>query len=345
MSGWSNTIKSAPNVRTSTSQRPRNRSFPWCRRPNGFSDNPKWRAAMVLSGLSLSTVLAFVNRLEELGNDAANRGDIRGSVVGFKSQDFAAALDITAEEAGRLFAALEHPDIGWLADGMIADFNDRNPDIDDPTAAERKRRERTRTKIMRKLGELARIGQITGGERTEIENSLRGLDHQQLVELMMDLEAGSVRATVTRDGRMSQRDIVPQQSNPIPIPPTVKTEAPNVTRDNVTITLDQNRDYREALKLPTLSSASVEPVGLAVEEERLRAVVRPDPSMWLLQEGAKLIMDRMGEPYERAVSRLSAWSAQVDNSAVLAGILRGAENRTGHGFHVEVTDQIRRQAH
>jgi hypothetical protein len=295
---------------------------------------------MVLSGLSLSTVLAFVNRLEELGNDAANRGDIRGSVVGFKSQDFGAALDITPEEAGRLFAALEHPDIGWLADGMIADFNDRNPDIDDPTAAERKRRERTRTKIMRKLGDLARIGQITSGERAEIENNLRGHDHQQLVELMMGLEARSVRLTVTRDARMSQRDSVTQLSSP-----SVKTEAPNVPCDNVTVTRDQNRDYRLAESAARLTGASIEPVGLAVEEERVLAVAQPDPSMWLLQEGVRLIMDRMGEPYERAVSRLSAWSAQVDDSAVLASILQGAENRTGHGFHIEVTDQIRRQAH
>ncbi|MDP1671272.1 MAG: hypothetical protein Q8L63_04205 [Alphaproteobacteria bacterium] len=300
---------------------------------------------MLLSGLSLSTVLAFVNRLEELGNDAANRGDIRGSVVGFKTQDFAAALDITPEEAGRLFAALEHPDIGWLADGMIADFHDRNPDIDDPTAAERKRRERARTKIMRKLGDLARIGQITSGERAEIENNLRGLNHQQLVELMIDLEARSVRLTVTRDARMSQRDSVTQLSNPIAIPPSVKTEAPNVTCDNVTVTRDQNRDYRLAESAARLTGASIEPVGLAVEEERVLAVVQPDPSTWLLQEGAKLIMDRMGEPYERAVSRLSAWSAQVDDSAVLASILQGAQHRTGHGFHVEVTDQIRRQAH
>jgi hypothetical protein len=56
-------------------------------------------------------------------------------------------------------------------------------------------------------------------------------------------------------------------------------------------------------------------------------------------------MERMGEPYERATARLSDWSAQVNDSAVLAGILQGAEKRTGHGFHMEVTDQIRRLAH
>jgi hypothetical protein len=227
---------------------------------------------------------------------------------------------------------------------MIADFNDRNPDIDDPTAAERKRRERTRTKIMRKLGDLARIGRMTSGERGEIENNLRGLDHQQLVELLMDLEARVVRPTVTRDVRMSQRDSVTQLSKPIAIPPGAQTEAPNGTRDNVTVTQDQNRDYKLAQSAPMPTAASIEPVSLAMKEGVL-AVVQPDPSTWLLEEGPKLIMDRMGESYERATSRLTAWSEKVNDRVVLAGILRGAEDRVGPAFHMEVGDQIRRLGH
>ena len=345
MSGWSNSIKSAPNVRTSVGQRPRNRSFPWCRRPNGFSDNPKWRAVKARSGLNLCTVLAFVNRLEELGNDAANRGDIRGSVAGFKTEDFAAALDITPEEASRLFAALEHPDIGWLADGMIADFIDRNPDIEDPTSGERKRRERTRAKIMRRLGELARLGQIISGERAEIENNLLGLDHRQLVELLMDLEARSVRPTVTRDVRMSQRDSVTPLANPIAIPPSVKTEAPNVTRDNVTVTPDQNRVFIETPIASTHTANVVQPNGLAGEGREIAAVSERDPANWLKHDDLQLIMDRMAEPRERAMARLSNWSGQVGDCAVLANILQGAENRAGPAFHMEVSDQIRRLAH
>ncbi len=68
----------------------------WCRRPNGFSDFPKWRAVSARSGLDLCTVLAFVNRLEELGNDAVNRGEIRGSLAGFAAEDFVAALNISS---------------------------------------------------------------------------------------------------------------------------------------------------------------------------------------------------------------------------------------------------------
>ena len=56
-------------------------------------------------------------------------------------------------------------------------------------------------------------------------------------------------------------------------------------------------------------------------------------------------MNRMGEPYERAKARLSGWSEQVHDCAVLADILQGAQNSSGHGFHMEVADQIRRLAH
>ena len=345
MSGWPKPFKSPPNLRTSVGQHRRNRSFPWCRRPNGFSDNPKWRAVKARSGLTLSTVLAFVNRLEELANDAANRGDIRGSVAGFKSEDFAAALDITAGDANRLFAALEHPDIGWLADGMISDFNDRNPDIEDPTAGERKRRERTRTKIMRKLAELARLGNIISGERGEIESSLLGLEHPQLVELLTDLEARSIRSTVTRDTRMSQRDSVTLEANPTAIPLSVKTEAPNVTRDKVTVTPDQNRIFTEKPIATTSAADLVQPSGLAREGSQTEVVSKRDDANWLKQDGLKLIMDRMTEPRERAMGRLLKWSEQVRDCAVLRNILQNAENCAGPAFHMQVSDHIRRLAH
>src|SRR5258706_11371213 len=137
----------APGVVTGVQEppkKPRKKIFSWCRRMNGFCDNPRWRAVSKNTGISLATVIAFVNRLEELGNDAANRGDIRGSIAGFNALDFAAALDITVEEAKAIYACLAHADIGWIADGVIADFQDRNPDQEDPTAKERQRRGRSR---------------------------------------------------------------------------------------------------------------------------------------------------------------------------------------------------------
>jgi len=55
-------------------------------------------------------------------------------------------------------------------------------------------------------------------------------------------------------------------------------------------------------------------------------------------------MNRMHEPYERAMTRLSGWSERVRDPAILAGILQCAQDRSGHSFHMEVSDQIRRLA-
>jgi hypothetical protein len=343
MSGWRNHNHSAFNGLPSSALQKRKKGMPWCRRPNGFSDYPKWRAVSTRAGYNLCTVLAFVNRLEELGNDAVNRGDIRGSISGFKAADFAAALDITAEDANKLFATLEHPDIGWIADGMIADFIDRNSDTEDPTSTERKRRERTRTRILRKLGELARLGQISNGERTEIENNLMGLDHQQLVRLLMEFEAKSLQPTVTRDVLLSRRDSVTSSVNPIEIPPNATTEAISVTRDTVTVPVDQNRDFIESQSFSKLTVNCVETVGSAVEVRTVAALADLDSATWLKQEGPQLIMDRLGGTYDQVMARLSRWSGQVSD-AVLADILKGAEGLSGHNFHMEVTDQIRRLA-
>jgi hypothetical protein len=97
MSGHDRWRRAAPGAVFELQQppkKPRKKTFSWCRRPNGFSDNPRWRAVAKNTGSSLATVIAFVNRLEELGNDAANHNDIRGSIAGFNPLDFAAALDI-----------------------------------------------------------------------------------------------------------------------------------------------------------------------------------------------------------------------------------------------------------
>jgi hypothetical protein len=343
MSSWEKPMtKPGPVL---TSGRLRKRSFTWCRRPNGFSDNPKWRSVKACTGLELCTVLAFVNRLEEVGNDAANRGDIRGSLVGFKAQDFAAALDISVEEANKLFTALERPDIGWIADGMIVDFHDRNPDVEDPTAADRQRRLRSRNRILRKLGELEGVGSISKEERLEIENRLPRLDHAELLDLQGGLGAKFLQTAVTSDSRMSRRNGVTAPTNQVEAPPGKITDLQNGTCDNVTVTPDQNKLDRSKLATTTLSAASVELGGLPREENEFVPDLNTDPATWLREKAPEPVMNRMGEPYERATARLSGWSEQVHDCAVLADILQGAQNSSGHGFHMEVADQIRRRAH
>src|SRR5947209_14312151 len=96
----------------------RHRRFHWSRRDGGFSDKPLWRVVAAELNIPLVEVLAFVNRLEEF----ANAADERGSVAEFNAAEFGAALGIPKENAARIFAQLERPEIGWIAYDHIADF-------------------------------------------------------------------------------------------------------------------------------------------------------------------------------------------------------------------------------
>jgi hypothetical protein len=297
-------------------KRPRKKNFAWCRRPNGFCDNPKWRVASQQTGIGLAGVIAFVNRLEELGNDAANRGDQRGSVAEFNAQEFAAALDISVEEVKALYACLEHPDIGWIADGVIADFHDRNPDQEDPTASERQRRRRSRTAIQKRLDEFVITGKLSREQHAELRGKMAGLDHDGLIQLQMDIEK-SVQ-DVTRDSRMSQRD-------------------------SVTVTPDQKdqKITREG-NFTTTAGASRNIVGLA-REEVISDKTDANVSQWLREEAPKFVVQRMGGSLETATKRLRGWCEQIGDAALFE-VLHGTQDREGTAFHMEVADQVRRRA-
>jgi hypothetical protein len=310
--GWSGSVTDLQPM----AKRLRKRNFTWCRRPNRFSDNPRWRVVAKSTGIGLAAVIAFVNRLEELGNDAANRGDHRGSVAEFNAQEFAAALDISVEEVKALYACLEHSDIGWIADGVIADFQDRNPDQEDPTASERQRRRRSRTAIQKRLDELVAIGKLSRGEHAELQVKMAGLDHDGLIQLQMDIEK-SVQ-NVTRDSRMSQRDSV------------------TVTPDQKDQKITKDGDFT------TTAGASGNIVGLA-REEMIPDKTDSTVSQWFRDEAPKFVVQRMGGSLEAATRRLHGWCEQVGDAALFE-VLQGTKDREGTAFHLEVADQVRRRA-
>ena len=216
----------------------RHRKFHWCRRENGFSDKPIWGVIAEQLQVELSHVLAFVNRLEELANAATPRG----SVADFSAAEFGHAIGIGADEAAAIFAALEHPDVGWIAFDHVATFYDRNPDREDATANDRKRRERLRRWIMRTLARLAAIGAVSETERRTTELTIRQRDVPEAVLLgvkgtlaRLELESpalGSRRDAFGHD--VTQRDIVtvtPEQSkrdSKTSVPP----DTPQDTGDN-----------------------------------------------------------------------------------------------------------------
>jgi hypothetical protein len=210
----------------------------------------------------------------------------------------------------------EPPRSTRVADGVIADFQDRNPDQEDPTAPERQRRRRSRTTIHKQIDELLIAGKLSRGQHAELKVKMAGLDHDGLIQLQMDIEKPV--QNVTRDSRMSQRD-------------------------SVTVTPDQKdqKITREGGFTAT-SGASGNVVGLA-REGMIPEKTDPNISEWLREEAAEFVVQRMGGSVEVATKRLRGWSEQVGDAA-LVEVLQGTKDREGTAFHLEVADQVRRRA-
>lgn len=124
---------------------PKLRRYEWCRLRNEFPDLPIWRAVSQRASVRVHQVVAVALRLECL----ANRSVPRGSVADMSIAEFAAALQLPANAVARIRAALEDPDIAWIDQDYLVDFHERNPDVVDPTAAERQRRHREKLRAAR----------------------------------------------------------------------------------------------------------------------------------------------------------------------------------------------------
>jgi hypothetical protein len=87
----------------------------------------------------------------------ANRSRPRGWVRDFSVIDCGAALDIEPEKVGEVYRKLE--ELGWIENDYLATWDERQPDREDPTAAERQRRRRDKLKLER-AGKAARDRQF-----------------------------------------------------------------------------------------------------------------------------------------------------------------------------------------
>jgi hypothetical protein len=140
------------------------RKFHWCRLENGFLDMPLWRTIAAKTGLHLTIVQAFVTRLDCFANAQKPRGDL----TYFDPAEFGMALDIPAEQAALLFAALEDGPVPWIDQDHIATFWARNPDSDrdaKPVSdAERTARSRKFRAALRELARQKACGLIDAAE-------------------------------------------------------------------------------------------------------------------------------------------------------------------------------------
>jgi len=77
----------------------------------------------------------------------ANRSRPRGWVRDFSVIDCGAALDIEPDKVGEVYRKLE--ELGWIDNDYLVTWDERQPDKEDPTAADRQRRRREKLKLER----------------------------------------------------------------------------------------------------------------------------------------------------------------------------------------------------
>ena len=87
----------------------------------------------------------------------ANRSRPRGWVRDFSVIECGAALDLEPEKVGEVYRKLE--ELGWIENDYLATWDERQPDREDPTAADRQRRRREKLKLER-AGKAARDRQF-----------------------------------------------------------------------------------------------------------------------------------------------------------------------------------------
>jgi hypothetical protein len=103
------------------------RRFTWCRIDHDLLNEKLWRLVARMSGAPLPFVKLFVIELEVY----ASANERRGSVEGFSIPALAADWSLPGDEQlGRIYAALEHPEVGWLDQDFIVTFWKRNPDAE-----------------------------------------------------------------------------------------------------------------------------------------------------------------------------------------------------------------------
>lgn len=330
----------------------RHRQFHWCRRPNGFCDLPIWGVVADRLGMPAYQVIAFVNRLEELANAAANYGGIRGHLGRFNPLEFARGLGMSPDDAERIYDALAAPDIGWISEHCVVDFYDRNPDREDATNAERQRRFRLRKSIMQQLSKLARAGRIDAAERCALEEALDGseadLRNLQVklarADLGPNLSTAPVDNSVAGDAGEGKNEL--STANPV-------TRYYQMSQcDIVTVTPEKSKvldsgavdNFGHGVRVDPAGWPKVDVVG-ATSPTGADSVAEAES--WLIRAGHQLIADRLGIPPGQAETKAARWRRELDDDVVkLAQIIASANAFANPDkavyFHVMVIEAIGR---
>ena len=165
------------------------RRFTWSRLHADLPSMDIWGLVAEMAKSDRAKVEALVWRLETY----ASTTQPRGSLVAFPLRALAVTWRCEADELARIYAALEHPHVGWLEGDVIVTFWERNPDQEDPTGPERAKRSRARRKIIGAM-------QAKRAPPAEILDELarQGLDYPQVRTVTRDTVTVTPRAEQSR---------------------------------------------------------------------------------------------------------------------------------------------------
>jgi len=121
----------------------RERRYDWFRLYNDFPGHPKFRYVAGQTGASITDVQAIASSLLV----AANKSKPRGWVADFDPFECAALHNLEPEIVVAVFKEFEQ--LGWIEQDYLSTWDKRQPDREDPTATERKQRQRAKLKAAR----------------------------------------------------------------------------------------------------------------------------------------------------------------------------------------------------
>lgn len=307
------------------SKRAKHRRMEWCRLRNEFIDDPLWRVVAQLTGLPLFQVQAFVVRLESL----ANKSEPRGFVGDFSAVEFGAAHGMPTDEAARIYAALEHRDVGWIDQGHVVTFYPRNPDKEDATAPDRDRRRRARQWIRRELDRRLAAGSIDPDLRDEAEAMLGALPDAELFRLQAGLRKGQALEAALSTAAHA----------------TPATPWHAVAFVAATPRAEHSRSETTAAVDNIAAGARGEGEGLPKEDAVAAEQLSTEATAWLSAEGARLVVACMHESTTRAQMLIERWGRDLgDDKRPLVEIIHGTAvaGLTGAKFLVSVEQQVER---
>jgi hypothetical protein len=312
----------------------RMRRFTWVRAENEVYNDDIWRLVARMAGAPLHLVEIVVLRLDLF----ASKNRPRGSLDGFSIAALAARWNMANDDMlARIYAALEHPDIGWIDQDHLVTFWDRNPDTEDTTAADRTHRSKAFKKAMKTLGGYQRQGHLSDQQYAERVRELFALREE------------------TRRGHFPRGELMRRLDLLLNLSPAARAhDVSTVTTVSLTARSDQNLS-QSGDAVDNRAAAASGPAERLSEGQAVVPASSPQDDeaakAWLEGEGRRIVVERMDVTPTRAANKIERWLGLVDQShRIVADAIAGAAGPNLNGqlrnaatFHVMIENEVARQ--